>query len=1306
MKLKNSATATKTFICLVFLSWLILSCIPAICGAVATDPSGVQTIIAVIPADFRPTFFRDPQDGKPSGLAIDVMDQLARLSGLRIEYRFAEPWAEIQNMVLSGQADIIPFRVIDQETQSQFLFTDSLDVSPINYVVRTSDNTTRGSAPGKKVGVIYGSGPNERMNGQQEMTVVPYRSMQNLLMELLTGQIDIAMTTTDNLLRLAEEAGLREKVRVIDPPVYEVTRAIALGPGREVLRDRLNRAIQAFQGSPEQKEIYSRWLGTSKPWWTAGRALLASGCTSALILLLIVIWRFVGIQSLNKRLWDERAFLQALIDAIPEPIFYKNHEGIFTLCNTFFANTVMGCSKEQIIGKNDGDLYLNRRLGEFIREEDRQAILSGELQKKDEWINLADGRTVFVETLSIPFRSGAGKTPGLISISREMTEREKAHRLQVEARDRMQIFLDNIPMMAWIKDIDGRYEMVNEAYTGTCRQTAGEVIGKTDPDIWPSELAEQYRDEDREVLQTRRKKLFANHVETSSGPQFFQTFKSPIFNEKGAVVGTAGVAMDVTDQKRAEAVLNRFRILVTHSRDIIFFVRFKDMRIMEANEAAIKAYGYSREQLLTMTVHQLRASDSPDLIKAQMEEADRRGILLETVHHRSDGSCFPVEVSSRGETVDGVRMLISVVRDITDRRRAEETVRLSEERFRKIFDESPIGIAFLGRQREIFATNRQYRDFLGYTGEEILERGVENLLHPDDRAASVALSTKLRAGEIPLFHMEQRYIRKDGAIVWADTRITVLRDDYGQLVHTIGWVMDITDRKLAEEALQTSEAEYKRLSNEFNIVLEAIPDSLALLSSDYAVVWANRHAIETMEAPEGYILGAPCHALWHRRAEPCETCHLKAVADTGEICEFTGCRGGKTWEFRMIPVKNDAGKVVSALRLGRDITETRNLESQLQQAQKLEAIGTLAGGIAHDFNNILSPIIGYTEMVMDDLPESGNMKSDLEQVLAGANRARELVKQILAFSRKGQDEPMTGVDIGTIVREVLKLLKASLPSTIEIRQEIEQGVAMADATQIHQVVVNLCTNAAHAMEDKGVLEVSLVRTHLDKFQLSAQPALSSLEAGWYLNLRVSDTGHGMDEETRQRIFEPYFTTKETGKGTGLGLAVAHGIVKRHGGEITVRSEPGNGSTFSVYLPMVPVAESPVVHEQDAPPRGTERILLVDDEKALADMGLRMLERLGYAVTARSSAIDALDVFRFRPREFDLIFTDFTMPGLNGIELAREIQKIRPDIPIILCTGFSEKVTEETAAKSGIKKLVMKPLERRKLAKVIRAILDA
>ncbi|MBW2169460.1 MAG: response regulator, partial [Deltaproteobacteria bacterium] len=385
------------------------------------------------------------------------------------------------------------------------------------------------------------------------------------------------------------------------------------------------------------------------------------------------------------------------------------------------------------------------------------------------------------------------------------------------------------------------------------------------------------------------------------------------------------------------------------------------------------------------------------------------------------------------------------------------------------------------------------------------------------------------------------------------------------------------------------------------------------------------------------------------------------------------------------------------------ITEYRKLEAQLQQAQKMEAIGTLAGGIAHDFNNILAAIIGYTEIASLQVAEDDKAKESLKEVLKSGRRAADLVKQILAFSRKGEQERIP-VQIGLIVKEALKLLRASLPTTIEIHQNIESdtGIVEADPTQIHQILMNLCTNAGHAMrEEGGILEVTLTNVDIDARTIRQYPDMSP---GPYLRLSVSDTGEGMTPEILGRIFDPYFTTKEVGEGTGLGLAVVHGIIKDHGGAITVYSEPGKGTTFHVYLPVIEKAAEPEKETLKPLPTGHERILFIDDEPGLVEIGRVMLGELGYDVVVRTSSIEALELFRIKPDEFELVITDMTMPKMTGDKLAKELMQIRPDIPIILCTGFSKRITEEKAKEIGIKAFVMKPLVMRDLANTVRKAL--
>lgn len=384
--------------------------------------------------------------------------------------------------------------------------------------------------------------------------------------------------------------------------------------------------------------------------------------------------------------------------------------------------------------------------------------------------------------------------------------------------------------------------------------------------------------------------------------------------------------------------------------------------------------------------------------------------------------------------------------------------------------------------------------------------------------------------------------------------------------------------------------------------------------------------------------------------------------------------------------------------------ERKRLESQLRQAQKLKAIGTLAGGIAHDFNNILGPIIGYTELALLDIARRPPRRQDLQEVLKAAHRAKYLVKQILAFSHHGQEQERTITNIDSIVKEALDLLRASLPATIEVRQNIERGWALADATQIHQVLINLCTNAAQAMDERGVLEVGLACVDLGQSDLAAL-SIPDILPGSYLRLRVSDTGCGMSADIMERVFDPYFTTKEVGKGSGLGLSIVHGIIKRHEGAVTVHSRPGNGSTFEIYIPALEERMlSPAASVPDLP-GGNERILVVDDEEAMADLGARILRQLGYQATAVTNSRQAWDLFCSKPDDFDLVMTDYTMPDLTGADLSAKIHDIRPHMPVILLTGFSEKVTEETAGELGISAFAMKPLEMSQLAELVRCVLD-
>ena len=512
---------------------------------------------------------------------------------------------------------------------------------------------------------------------------------------------------------------------------------------------------------------------------------------------------------------------------------------------------------------------------------------------------------------------------------------------------------------------------------------------------------------------------------------------------------------------------------------------------------------------------------------------------------------------------------------------------------------------------------------------------------------------------------------------------------------------EIADRKRTEADLRQSEKQWQ-------MTFDAIGDMVSIHDTEFQMIQMNRATTEFFEKEASELVGRKCYEIFCSSSSTCENCPTldlgkDLLPHTAEIIHLD-CK--KTFFISVSPIFGEDQNFIGVLHIAKDITDWKIMEDQLHQARKMEAIGTLAGGIAHDFNNILTPIIGYSELLRMKVEPEGMVKNGLDIILQSARRATELVQQILSFSRQ-QHQKMATCTIQPVVNEALKLIRASLPATIEIRQEIDMdcGPVRADLTQIHQVMMNLCTNSGHSMADHGgILGVTLSCRELLESDCHRYPPLSS---GLHLCLEISDTGSGMEPKVLERIFEPYFTTKEKGKGTGLGLAVVHGIITAHRGHIEVSSVPGQGTVFRIQLPMV--ARKSVHGKKGTAavslPTGTERILMVDDEPLIVEINRKILVNLGYRVTFETSSKKALERFRAQKDDFDLIFTDLTMPGLTGVELTREVLKIRPEIPIILCSGFREQVNAEHALDLGIRECLHKPVAIKNMATVVRRVLD-
>jgi PAS domain S-box-containing protein len=633
-----------------------------------------------------------------------------------------------------------------------------------------------------------------------------------------------------------------------------------------------------------------------------------------------------------------------------------------------------------------------------------------------------------------------------------------------------------------------------------------------------------------------------------------------------------------------------------------------------------------------------------------------------------------------------------------DKRRAEAALRDSEARYRELFENAHDIIYTHDLEGNFTSFNRAAERITGYTREEGLRMSIAQVVTPESLGLARQMFANKLAGA-PSTAYDVEILTKTGQRVPLEisTRLMYAGD---QPIGVQGIARDITERQRAQAALRESEERYRQL-------VEHSPDGISIDCHGIFVFINTAGATLFGAAHPEQLLGKSVFDFIHPAYHEAVRARRQQVYDTGyaEPAERQLIRlDGQVIDVEISVIATSYQGQPAIQAVIRDITGRKRLEAQLRQAQKMEAIGTLAGGIAHDFNNILAALLGFTELALLDMSEDSRAWQNLQEVLVAGQRAKKLIQQILTFSRQTEQERKP-VQLSLIIKEALSLLRASLPSTIDIHQQITAVAATvwADATQMHQVLMNLGTNAAYAMRDSG----GILDVHLDPIEVDAAFAAvhPELRPGPYVRLTVRDTGQGMTPEARERIFDPFFTTKDVHEGTGLGLAVVHGIVTSHEGAITVESAPGQGTTFAIYLPRIEETGADATYLDASLPGGSEHVLFVDDEVALARLGQEMLEHLGYTVTVRTSSIEALEAFRTMPRRFDLVITDQTMPNMTGETLAREMRRLRPELPIILCTGFSHTITAEKAQMLRLNAFLMKPLTTRELAVTIRQVFD-
>ena len=962
------------------------------------------------------------------------------------------------------------------------------------------------------------------------------------------------------------------------------------------------------------------------------------------------------------------------------------------------ACALLGYSREEMLSLsvfNIDPSFAMEKCVKLLQEElpEPPAVFQGEFLTKE-------GDTVGVKlTVDVITRQGTSR---FVAVATDVSDDVRQQRRLQDSQGILRILIDTLPDIICIKDGQGRWLLANAFDLRLFGLEGVNYRGKTDAELAP--FSPFYRDAFLTCMDTDELAWSADgpsrkdeNIPLKDGTaRVFDVYKIPLFHENGQRRALVVTGRDITEKTRIEET---YRKLFDQS-PLPYLSASVTGVIEKINQAVVDTFGYGQNEIEGRKIVDFMTSDSKKRFNAHYFT------FLET--EEFSGNDF--EVVCKDGAVAMIHVCISIVKndsaipvrvhcilfDVTKQREMEKKVRESEQRYQLLFERSPVGILNFDIDLQITDCNERLVQILGTPKDHLLGFNLNTI---NNSSVLPALMAPL-SGEESQFKGPYVTSTTDKKL-YLSIRTAPIFNSQHEISGGVAIVEDISDKEKIE-----------REQARFMSAIEQASETIVITDSQAAIEYVNPaferqtgYSLQEARGKNPRVLQSGQHnkafyqQMWNTLIKGEVWCgHLINRRKNGTLFEE---------DVTISPVRNSEGNITNYVAVKRDVTREVSLEKQLHQAMKMEAIGTLAGGIAHDFNNIISMILGYAELVKMHLADDAVAKRDIGQIIAAANRAADLVQRILTFSRN-EVETLRPLKLQHVVSEILEMLRSTLPATISLVQEIDDdcGAVMGDTTQVQQILMNLVTNAGHAMGKHG----GIIRVGLQELQISAASPVNlheNISQGRWLDLEVSDTGSGMSPEIAERVFDPFFTTKATGEGTGLGLSVVHGIIKSFGGEITVNSLVGSGTTFHIYLPVIAKEQGRQEKEgANAPlPRGNECVLVLDDEPLLVDIMERNLVRLGYTVLAFTDSEAALQQFRQHAETIDLIITDMTMPGYTGAELAKRVLSITPEMPIILCSGFSEYIDDRKAREIGVCEFVEKPVNLRTLATVIRKVLD-
>jgi two-component system, cell cycle sensor histidine kinase and response regulator CckA len=1010
----------------------------------------------------------------------------------------------------------------------------------------------------------------------------------------------------------------------------------------------------------------------------------------------------------EEQIEKQASLMESLLEAIPAPVFYKDTDHVYLGCNDAFVEFI-GLPKENIVGKSVFAVA-TRELAEIYKNHDEALFQNPGAQVYEGSVEAIDGSTRNVMFHKAIFTDASGEVAGLIGVILDITDRKKAEEALRQSEERFRKLFEQAPMGMGIVGSDGRFHAANFRLCQMLGYTQDELTKLTFGDITHPDHFVQ------DIEPIRR--LYAGDI------PYYQVQKRYLSKDGDIIWGNLSVAIirdpqgkalytlpmieDITERKKVEGALreseSKYKELVDNANSVI--IRWKrDGTITFFNEYAQAFFGYSADEAVGKHVSILvperdsTGSDLSTLVQDIVDYPDRYvNNINENVCH--DGRRVWMTWTNKpifddeGQVVE----ILAVGSDITDRKMAEQELLASETRYRRLFEAAKDGILILDAGTgQIVDVNPFLAELLGYSRDKMLGKKLWEIGLFEDTSRSQALFAELQGKEYVRYEdLPLQTLR--GEVMDVEFVSNVYLVDGTKVIQCN--IRDITERRRTEKALRDSERKYRTL-------FEDSIDALYLTMAGGTLIDANQAFLDLLGYEKEEMVG---HSVLKTYADPADRQrYYQAIGSKGFIRDYPlrlVRKDGREIDCLVSSrIEHDKdGSILISRGLIRDITEQRNLQRQLLQAQKMEAIGTLAGGIAHDFNNLLQVVLGYSELLLTEKREDDREYADLQKIFHAAKNGADLVQRLLMFSRKSEPK-FAPMNLKKLIVQVEKLLRRTIPRMVDIHLDLSADLPeiYADSSQMEQVLMNLAVNARDAIPDLGKLTVKTSTVTLDeeycRLQLEASP-------GEYVLLEVTDTGHGMDKATAEHIFEPFFTTKEMGRGTGLGLAMVHGIVKQHNGHITVYSEVGKGTTFRVYLPAIEAeVETHVETTCIMPALGTETVLLVDDEEFVKELGQRLLARSGYTVLTATNGEEALDLYVRMKDQIHLVILDLIMPTMGGRDCLKRLLEIDPQAKVLIASGYSADASTKECVDLGAKGFLAKPFRFKELMGQVRKVLD-